>query len=267
MIKTKKNIFILLLIFSLLNLYGQKNLKSNYPEAESLFTQFEKTYPDYEKERKTFHEKEIIKLTIFNGNTFVSFQPDDYNFIIDCTPELWYSNRVIEAPYKTYNENRAPISLFSGTADEITYFVLYAKLLQKTKTCKMQIPDEVRKNLNLILQNINKAYSYLGDGGKYYIDESIKIEAYTEYYLYKLYKKGDKTISEAQKKQVCSNFWFVSQYLFDFDEDIFGNGNTPEMIYEKMIKIKTCMENIDRLITNSFYLEATLEYINSKMQE
>ena len=55
--------------------------------------------------------------------------------------------------------------------------------------------------------------------------------------------------------------------MFDYSEDIFGNGNTPEMIYKKMSKIKTCMESIDMLITNSFYLEATLEYINSKMQE
>lgn len=265
--KLKKLIIILIFLFSFFNLYGQKNLKQDYPEAESLFTKFQKTYSDYDKERKTFHEKEIVKLTLLNGNIFESFQPDDYNFIIDCTPELWHSKRVIESPYKTYHENRAPISLFSGTAEEITYFLLYTKLLRKTKTCKMQISDEVRKNIISILQYINDAYSYLGNGGKYYIDESIKIEAYAEYYLYKLYEKEEKKISETQKEQVCSSFWFVSQYLFDYSEDVFGNGNTPEMIYKKMSKIKTCMESIDMLITNSFYLEATLEYINSKMQE
>lgn len=266
MIELKKLMIIFIFLFSFFNLYGQKNLKQDYPEAESLFTKFQKTYSGYDKERKTFHEKETVKLTLLNGNIFESFQPDDYNFIIDCTPELWYSKRVIESPYKTYHENRAPISLFSGTAEEITYFLLYTKLLRKTKTGKMQIPDEARKNMILILQHINDAYSYLGNGGKYYIDESIKIEAYAEYYVYKLYEKEEKKISETQKKQVCSSFWFVSQYLFD-SEDIFGNGNTPEMIYEKMSKIKTCMESIDMLITNAFYLEAALEYINSKMQE
>lgn len=96
--KLKKLIIILIFLFPFFNLYGQKNLKQDYPEAESLFTKFQKTYSDYDKERKTFHEKEMVKLTLLKGNIFESFQPDDYNFIIDCTPELWHSKRVIESP-------------------------------------------------------------------------------------------------------------------------------------------------------------------------
>lgn len=60
----------------------------------------------------------------------------------------------------------------------------------------------------------------------------------------------------------------TTPFTFEMLEEIITeNGNTPEMIYKKMCKIKTCMESIDMLITNSFYLEAALEYINSKMQE
>lgn len=42
MIKLKKLIIILIFLFSFFNLYGQRNLKQDYPEAESLFTKFQK---------------------------------------------------------------------------------------------------------------------------------------------------------------------------------------------------------------------------------
>jgi len=148
-----------------------------------------------------------------------------------------------------FNEN------FSSLAGQDYYYAIYTYFLKnENRFIKYQNERNTLKNLFLLL---NDFMSIKAGGGSYYAHRSARIQAYVEFEVLKLYSTSHFLNQLDLKKK--KDFIQMLKIKEKDDEgiDYVFVGLTKQEIQEELEKI---ISNIDKLITNDFYLNKCLDF-------
>jgi hypothetical protein len=145
---------------------------------------------------------------------------------------------------------------FNSEVGQDDYYLLYAYLLKSDN--KQQKFEVQRKTLKDIYTNINHIYQQLAHGGTYFGHQYSRIPAFVEYAIYVGKDNEDYLKGYNISKQKTLYINSLRQLITDELSIDFDSGKKEKLQIQKDL-YKT-VNDIDRLITNYFYLKETQEF-------
>jgi hypothetical protein len=212
---------------------------------------------DYSK----FYTTQDTIFIISEINDTLKFGKQEFNKIIDDHPEL-HSSEYAEEPDLIYHSKKDNADFDSEVGAEV-YYILYAHFLkQKNGVEKYAIQ---RKKLIEIFKNINSLFASFQYGGTYFGHQQSKIPAYSEYGVYQYVDIGEPEKTYNIKKQ--KTYYITSLRQLIEDENEIDNETIDKKEKAKRIKKQhKIVDEIDKLITDNFYLRQAQAFHYSKYQ-
>lgn len=219
---------------------------------------------------KFYSTTDSIKIISLTADTLV-YSRNDFNEIVDNFPTL--SQEIPDHPDISYagsgyfkdiidiNGNKKHISFGSENGYD-RYCILYAYFLKKQDQGVALATR--RNNITNIFLKINSILGILDYGGTYYRHQECRINAYAEYAVY-LYSKDsidfNKSYSISKQKKL-----YIDLLRQKITDKISIDNEAPTKV-EKQTRQKdlfTIIDELDKLITDNFYLTAAQEFQFSK---
>ncbi|HEU4495415.1 MAG TPA: hypothetical protein VFR70_00010 [Flavobacterium sp.] len=187
-----------------------------------------------------------------------------FNNLVDNQPEFFWEDP--DNPDDAYNYNNIdPGFRFISESGQDEYYVLYAYFLKQRNGIDKYA--ERRKKLIDIYLAINEIFANLRHGGTYFGHQSSRILGYAEYdiYCYKYREDKDKRSGEEfyrmygitkQKDHYIKLLRQLIQDEIKNDPEIYGEGNARDLSEE----LDAIVDNLDKLITDKFYLQCVLQF-------
>ena len=186
----------------------------------------------------------------------ILYSKKSFNDLIDRHPEFF--NSFLETPdklYFCYGNN----SEFSSEVGQDQYYTLYAYFLKQQNGLDKYA--EQRKKLITIFSNINSIFGYVAYGGTYFTHQYTRIPAYVEYLVYLLSIDKEKenspdkyNISQQRKLYIET----LRQIIEDENKVDFESMGQEKV--DRMKKMNLLIDEIEQLITNSYYLHSAQNF-------
>lgn len=202
---------------------------------------------------KYYTSKDTLLITTEIGDT-LKYSKTDFNGIVDNHPELYRDN--VQYPDPTYY-CAADKKEFNSEAGQDEYYMLYAYFL-KQKNGIDKYADR-RQKLIKIYADINSLYQRFQHGGTYFGHQGARILGYAEFsiYLYKSYEiELSKTYHVSKQKRL-----YIQCLRQLIDDELQIDEETLEQDKAKRKQeLNMTVDNIDKAITDNFYLRRAQEF-------
>ena len=195
---------------------------------------------------KYYTIKDSIRIP--NDGDTITYSKEEFNQLIDEHSELVNDQpRDPDLLYYTVGDGQQ----FGSELGKDEYYILYAYFLRQKNAEEKY--NELRNNMTGIYSNINSLFAYFKHGGTYFGHQNSRIAGYVEYAVYRhsQYPAGyEKTYDISKQKQLYINS--LRQLVTD---EISIDLETPKQEKpERTKELNKIVDNIDKLITNNFYL-------------
>lgn len=184
----------------------------------------------------------------------VRFSKKDINEIINNHPEFF--DEFIRNPDLTYNKYVNRVDFGSEVGQDL-YYLLYAHFLKQKNGSKKYASQRMR--LINIYSSINSLFQKFQYGGTYFGHQHIRILGYAEYAIYIMPKEGeliDKKYNINQQKAL----YIKSLRQLIKDENQLDFNTLGEEKPERLKELHQIVDELDKLITNLFYLRQAQEF-------
>jgi hypothetical protein len=197
----------------------------------------------------------------------LKYSKEEFNQIIDNFPSLYlsipvnpdlsyaqsgYFKDVIEADGRTKHLS------FGSEQGQDTYYILYAYFLRQKQNEKSL--DSVRENLIQIYQAINDVFGYINYGGTFFVHQFYRINGYAEYGVYEyrsLSNDGRRLTDISKLKQFyLKSLGEIIHQKIALDKEV----PRQEAKTEREHEVSKNVEVLEKLITNSFYLQKAQQF-------
>ncbi len=244
-----KNV-IYILIFTVLSCNNQSKkaeIKDTGHATENIVTKKET------KNSKYYRIKDSIFIETEIGET-IKYAKIDFNNIVDNHPEFFekYPNN----PDQLYFNLNDGIE-FDSEVGQDTYYILYAYFLKQSNGIEKYAIQ--RKRLIDIYSKINSLFGHFQYGGTYFGHQSTRILGYAEYSIY-LLPKTKEDISKTYDISKQKELYIKSLRQLIEDESKIDFNTLGEEKNEQTKKLNKIVNEIDKLITDNFYLRRAQEF-------
>lgn len=184
----------------------------------------------------------------------VRFSKKDINEIINNHPEFF--DEFIRNPDLTYHKYVNGVD-FGSEVGQDAYYLLYAYFLKQKNGSKKYASQRMR--LINIYSSINSLFQKFQYGGTYFGHQHIRILGYAEYAIYIMPKEGefvDKKYNINQQKAL----YIKSLRQLIKDENQLDFDTPTKEKPERLKKLNQIVDELDKLITNLFYLRQAQEF-------
>lgn len=182
------------------------------------------------------------------------FSKKEINEIISNHPEFF--DEFVRNPDLTYHKYGDAVD-FGSEVGQDAYYLLYAYFLKQKNGSKKYASQRMR--LINIYSKINSLFQKLQYGGTYFGHQHIRILGYAEYAIYIMPKEGeliDKKYNINQQKAL----YIKSLRQLIRDENQFDFDTPPKEKPERLKELDQIVDELDKLITNLFYLRRAQEF-------
>ena len=198
---------------------------------------------------KYYTTKDTIIISIEYGDT-LKYSREDFNQIIDKYPEL-VNDKYVGNPDQIYycSGSRGE---FGSEAGQDEYYILYAYFLkQKNGVNKYK---QLRKKLIDIYSNINFLFGHFQYGGTYFGHQTSRILGYAEFSVH-LYSQNEKPFTKTYDISMEKELYIKSLRQIINDESSIDFNTLGEYKIERNNKLNKIVDDLDKLITDNFYLK------------
>lgn len=200
---------------------------------------------------KYYTKLDTVVITTETDDT-IKYSQKKFNELIDNHPE--FIDDFPENPDRLYFcfGNNAE---FGSEVGQDYYYTLYSYFLKQRNGIDKHA--EQRKKLIVIFSNINSIFGYVAYGGTYFVHQQNRIPGYAEYLIYlgstdkeKENNKDPYDISKQKKLYMQT----LRQIIEDENKIDFESPGQNKI--ERIKKMNALVDQIDHLITNSYYLRS-----------
>lgn len=206
---------------------------------------------------KSLVKSDSQTIVIEMGDT-LKFASTELNKIVRTHPEFTNPNTV--HPDLTYRQMNDQTD-FESEAGQDVYYFLYAYFL-KQKQSKNAVSKE-RKTLVSIYTSINSIFGLINNGGTYFGHQHKRISAYAEYSIYLISKTKSNVASNQDINKPKQRYLKSLKRLIN---EKTKNDFNPQVKLEKTKKLNALMNELERLISNNFYLHQAIEFQKTHYQ-
>jgi len=182
------------------------------------------------------------------------FSKKEINEIISNHPEFF--DEFVRNPDLTYHKYGDAVD-FGSEVGQDAYYLLYAYFLKQKNGTKKY--ESQRMRLINIYSKINALFQKFQYGGNYFGHQHMRILGYAEYAIYIMPKEGeliDKKYNINQQKVL----YIKSLRQLIKDEHQFDFETPPKEKLERLKKLHQIVDELDKLVTNLFYLRQAQEF-------
>ncbi len=182
------------------------------------------------------------------------FSKKEINEIISNHHEFF--DEFVRNPDLTYHKYGDVVD-FGSEVGQDAYYLLYAYFLKQKNGTKKYASQRMR--LINIYSKINSLFQKFQYGGTYFGHQHIRILGYAEYAIYIMPKEGeliDKKYNINQQKAL----YIKSLRQLIRDENQFDFDTPPKEKPERLKELDQIVDELDKLITNLFYLRRAQEF-------
>lgn len=194
----------------------------------------------------------ILITTEINEN--LKYSKADFNNIVDNHPEFF--EKFPNNPDLTYFSNNKWFGESEVGQDD--YYIMYAYFIKQINGDKEFAKQ--RQKLIDIYSNINSLFSHFEYGGTYFTHQYKRILGYVEYSIYLLPKNKEeieKTYDITLQKKLYIKT--LRQLINDESKiDYYTFGKVKKLKHTK--ELNKIVDNLEKLITNNFYLRRAQEF-------
>lgn len=183
-----------------------------------------------------------------------SFSKKDINEIINNHPEFF--DEIPISPDWSYNKYVNGVD-FGGEVGKDAYYLLYAYFLKQKNGNKKYALQRMR--LISIYSNINALFQKFQYGGTYFGHQHLRILGYAEYAIYLMPKEGELTDKKYNINQQKALYIKSLKQLIK-DENQLDFDTPPKEKPERLKELHQIVDELDKLITNLFYLRRAQEF-------
>ena len=243
----KQNIYILAITAGFLSCSNQPNQVDDtaIAKTEAQTTKGENS--------KYYTQQDTIFIATEIDNT-LKFAKSDFNKIVDEHPELF--QEFSEHPDKLYYRFVNGVDFGSEQGQDV-YYALYAHFLKQENGVSKY--EQQRKNLIEIYSRINSLFGHFQYGGTYFGHQQMRILGYAEYSIYLFPKEKnelEKTYEITKQKELYIKS--LRQLIKDENKIDFETLGKEKIIRNQ--KLNAIVDEIEKLITDNFYLRRTQEF-------
>jgi hypothetical protein len=202
---------------------------------------------------KFYTKQDTILITTEIGETLKYSKTDFYNIVNKHTE--FFEDYPADPDQAYFNDNDK--EEFGSEVGQDNYYVLYAYFL-KQKNGVEEFAQQRQKLID-IFSNINSLFGNFEYGGTYFGHQSSRILGYAEYSIYLLPKTKDEISKSYNIKNQKELYIKSLRQLIEAESKIDFNTLGQEKI-ERNKKINKIVDQLDKLITNNFYLRRTQEF-------
>jgi hypothetical protein len=219
--------------------------KTVVPETERVFAN-----TDYSK---YYTQEDTLSIITERGDT-LQFAKDKFNNIIDEHPELF--REIPDTPDQAYFNNDT-MGEFGSEVGQDNYYVLYAYFLKQRNG--VEEFAQQRQKLIDIYSNINSLFGHFEYGGTYFGHQYSRILGYAEYSIY-LLPKTKARISKTYDITKQKALYIQSLRQLIEDENKIDSNMLGEDTRARMKELNEIVDELDRLMTDNFYLRRAQEF-------
>lgn len=202
---------------------------------------------------KYYTQQDTILIATEIGDT-LKFAKSNFNKIVDEHPELYQEFPV--HPDKLYYRFVNSVD-FGSEQGQDAYYALYAHFLkQKNGTTKYV---QQRRNLIEIYSRINSLFAHFQYGGTYFGHQKMRILGYAEYSIY-LFPKEKNEIEKTYDIVKQKELYIKSLRQLIEDESKIDYETLGQEKITRNKKLNTIVDELEKLITDNFYLRRTQEF-------
>ena len=179
----------------------------------------------------------------------VTYNKEAFNQLVDEHPEFFKD--FPEDPdllYYSVGDGRQ----FGSELGQDEYYVLYAYFLKQKNNAEQYA--ECRNKITGIYNNINSLFQYFQHGGTYFTHQTARIAAYTEFTVYQYAERKD-GFGKTYKISAQKDLYIRSLRQLIADESSIDFETTKEEKPARTKALNKIVDNIDKLITDNFYLQ------------
>lgn len=203
---------------------------------------------------KYYTTKDTIIISIEKGDS-LKYSKEEFNQIIDKYPEL-VNNKYVRNPDQIYYCSRNK-GEFGSEAWQDEYYILYAYFLQQKNGVNKY--KELRKKLIDIYSDINSLFGHFQYGGTYFGHQSSRILGYAEFSVH-LYSQNEKRFSKTYDIIKEKELYIKSLRQIIKDESSIDFNTLGEYKIERNNKLNKIVDELDKLITDNFYLKRAQDF-------
>lgn len=182
------------------------------------------------------------------------FSKKEINEIINNHPEFF--DEFIRNPDLMYHKYVNGVD-FGSEVGQDGYYLLYAYFL-KQKNGNEKYASQRRRLIN-IYSNINALFQRFQYGGTYFGHQHVRILGYAEYAIYMMPKEGELTDKKYNINQQKA-LYIKSLGQLIKDENQLDFNTLGEEKPERLKELHQIVNELDKLITNLFYLRQAQEF-------
>jgi hypothetical protein len=205
-------------------------------------------------DRSKYHVANDVTIVVNEIRDTLKYTKAAFNGIVDMHPEFF--NKIPEDPDITYFA-LTDYGSFGSEAGRDEYYILYGHFLKQKNGIERY--DICRSKLIDIYSNINSLFAKLQYGGTYFGHQRNRIIGYAEYsvYVYKYFDTGhEKTYNISKQKEL----YIASLRQLVADEISIDMLTSVSGRTERSRELNAIVDNIDKAITNVFYLRRAQEF-------
>ena len=245
-----------LLYISIFGFLSCTNQTQQADKSKSIDTTVKKETGNKADNSKYYTNQDTLIITNEIGDTS-KYGKQEFNQLIDNHPE--FLSDYVKDPDLTYYSNGEK-GEFNSEAGQDGYYMLYAYFL-KNKNGDTKYAAR-RKKLIDIYSNINSLFAHFEYGGTYFGHQGARILGYVEYSVY-LYKQNETySISKTYDITKQKELYIKSLRQLISDESSIDFNTTGQDKVERIKKLNKIVDDIDKAITDNYYLRRTQEFHN-----
>ena len=187
-------------------------------------------------------------------NDTLKFAKNEFNKIINKHPEFFdeYPNGPDQL-YFNHNDKEE----FGSEVGQDIYYALYAYFL-KQKNGEKKYEKERKKLIDIYLK-INSLFQHFQYGGTYFGHQYSRILGYAEYSIY-LLPKSKKDFKKTYDISMQKDLYIKSLKQLITDESEIDFNTLGEEKIERTKQLNKIVDELDKLITDNFYLRRAQEF-------
>lgn len=202
---------------------------------------------------KYYTQQDTFFIATEIGDT-LKFAKSDFNKIVDAHPEFFLE--FPEHPDKLYYRFVNSVDFGSEQGQDV-YYALYAYFLKQKNGFEKYAQQ--RKTLIELYSRINSLFGHIQYGGTYFGHQQIRILGYAEYSIFlfpKVKNEFEKYYDITKQKELYIKS--LRQLIEDEDKIDFETLAKDKSIRKQ--KLNAIVDEIEKLITDNFYLRRTQEF-------
>lgn len=240
----KKIIYILTISITFLSC-NNKVEGENFAEKETQTNKFDNS--------KYYTHLDTILIVTEVGDT-LKYAKTDFNNIVDKHTEFFeeYPKNPDQAYFNDNDKEE-----FGSEVGQDNYYVLYAYFLKQKNGVK-EFAQQRQKLIDLY-SNINSLFGHFEYGGTYFGHQRSRILGYAEYSIYLLPENND-NISKTYDITKQKELYIKSLRQLIEDENKIDFNTLGQEKVERTKKLNKIVDELDKLITDNFYLRRAQEF-------